>query len=98
MNELVEINVSVDYNPKVYLYLKNQKHHWKYKLPNGKWFYARAVGEDSKTVEKNTDIKIEDCFIVWFGPNENNYNIYKVKDYEYLIPGLIKDFIKHKEN
>lgn len=49
-------------------------------------------------IEKNTDVKIEDCFIVWFGPNENNYNIYKVKDYEYLIPGLIKDFIKNKEN
>lgn len=49
-------------------------------------------------IEKNTDIKIEECYIVWFGPKEINYNIYKVKDYEYLIPGLIKDFIKNKEN
>tara|TARA_R110001592_G_scaffold202890_3_gene452560 strand:+ start:408 stop:1151 length:744 start_codon:yes stop_codon:yes gene_type:complete len=48
-------------------------------------------------IEKNTDVKIEACYIVWFGPNEINYNIYKVKDYEYLIPGLIKDFIKNKE-
>ena len=48
-------------------------------------------------IEKNTDIKIKDSYICWFGPKETNYHIYKVKDLESYIPMIIEDFIKENK-
>lgn len=57
MNELVKIDVSFEYSPKVYVYKRDTGWFWKFELPNGKWFYGRAAGDDEKTAKRNASKK-----------------------------------------
>lgn len=57
MNELVKIDVSFEYAPKVYVYKRTSGWFWKFELPNGKWFYGRAAGDDEKIVRRNASKK-----------------------------------------
>ena len=67
-------------------------------LDSSKWTtYSLQLLLYKHIIEKNTDIKIEDCFIVWFGLKEKSYNIYKVRDLENYIPLIIEDFIKENK-
>ena len=53
MNNLVKLNVSFEYNPKVYLRKRKTGWHWKFKLPNGLLSYGRVHGETEQVVRKN---------------------------------------------
>lgn len=53
MNELVKIDVSNEYTPRVYVYKREKGWHWKFKLPNGKWFYM-FVSKDEGVARKNS--------------------------------------------
>ncbi len=57
MNELVQLEVSFEYTPRVYVHQRKWGWYWKFKLPNGKWFYGRAPGNDEKSARKNASKK-----------------------------------------
>ena len=57
MNELVQLKVSFEYTPRVYVYKRQWGWHWKFKLPNDKWFYGRAVGNDEQAAKRNASKK-----------------------------------------
>lgn len=57
MYELVKIDVSFEYAPKVYVYKRESGWFWKFELPNGKWFYGRAAGDDEKSAKRNASKK-----------------------------------------
>ncbi len=57
MNNLVKIDVSFEYQPKVYPYKRSSGWYWKFKLPNGKFFTGKAPGSDEKTVKRNATKK-----------------------------------------
>lgn len=57
MNELVQLDVSFEYAPKVYVYKRKWGWYWKFELPNGKWFYGRAPGDDKQTARRNASKK-----------------------------------------
>ncbi len=60
MYELVKLDVSMEYFPKVYIFKKRDKWHWKFQLPNGHWFYSKAAGENEREVKENARIKERD--------------------------------------
>ena len=57
MNELVKIDVSFEYAPRVYVYKRETGWFWKFELPNGKWFYGRAAGESENIAKRNASKK-----------------------------------------
>lgn len=57
MNELVQLDVSFEYAPKVYVHKRKWGWYWKFKLPNGSWFYGRAPGGSEQAVKKNAERK-----------------------------------------
>ena len=57
MNELVQIDVSFEYTPKVYVHKRQWGWYWKFKLPNGKWFYGRAHSDNEQTARRNANKK-----------------------------------------
>ncbi|MBT4761946.1 MAG: site-specific integrase [Bdellovibrionaceae bacterium] len=57
MNELVQIDVSIEYAPKVYVHKRKWGWYWKFELPNGKWFYGRAPGDDEQSARRNASKK-----------------------------------------
>ena len=57
MNELVKIDVSIEYAPKVYIYKRDSGWWWKFKLPNGKWFYGHAPGSSEQVAKRNASKK-----------------------------------------
>lgn len=57
MKELVKIDVSMEYSPKVYVYSRGPNWHWKFLLPNNVWFTGRAPGANKKHVERNARLK-----------------------------------------
>ncbi len=60
MNELVKIEVSFEYAPSVYIYERETGWYWKFKLPNGKWFYGQAPGNNEQAVKRNADRKAKE--------------------------------------
>lgn len=57
MNELVQLDVSFEYAPKVYVHKRKWGWYWKFQLPNGSWFYGRAPGDDEQSAKRNASRK-----------------------------------------
>ncbi len=57
MNELVQIEVSFEYAPKVYCYKRENGWYWKFKFPNNTWFYGPAPGNTKKVARQNANLK-----------------------------------------
>lgn len=70
MNELVKIDVSFEYSPTVYCYLRKTGWYWKFKFPNGAWFYGQAAGDDEKAVRRNARLKERELAKGFFSKKE----------------------------
>ena len=53
MLEIVKIETPLEYTPCVYVYKRSHHWYWKFKLPNGRWFYGRAPGNSEQIVKRN---------------------------------------------
>jgi hypothetical protein len=54
--------------------------------------YSLQLSVYKKIIERNTNLKLGDCFIVWFNENNPGYRIIKCIDYG----GLVEDMFKFK--
>ena len=46
-------------------------------------------------MQKNTNLKIGDCYIVWFNEKNDNYEPIKCRDYTEEIISMIEEFKKN---
>lgn len=67
---LVKIDVSIEYAPKVYVYSRGSTWYWKFLLPNNTWFAGRAPGKDKKSVDRNAVLKERDLVKGLFNQKE----------------------------
>lgn len=56
--------------------------------------YSLQLAMYKYIIEKNTDLKLGDSYIVWYSHNNDNYKIYQTKNYEYLVKQILE---KRKE-
>ena len=56
--------------------------------------YSLQLGLYKHIIEKNTNLKIGDCYLIWINENSDNYKIYKCKD----LHAELKLMIEHYEN
>jgi integrase len=68
----VKIEVSFEYGPKVYVYQREKGWYWKFKLPNGAWFYGSAPGESEQAVKRNAERKERELAKGLFSKKEIN--------------------------
>jgi ATP-dependent exoDNAse (exonuclease V) beta subunit len=56
--------------------------------------YSIQLNTYKYIIEKNTGVKIGDCYIVWFFEGNSNYNILKIPDLQPRIKEILEDFSK----
>lgn len=94
MNELVKIDVSYEYAPKVYVYKRNSGWFWKFKLPGGKWFYGIAPGDDEKSANRNANRKERELAKGLFTQKEVD-RLQKSSNKIITFKSAIDDYIDH---
>ena len=94
MNNLVNIEVSMEYAPKVYLYKRKTGWYWKFLLPNGRWFYGKAPGNDEQILKRNKALKEIELSKGLFTQKEfDKYQQYSNKVTPFS--SAIQDYIEH---
>jgi ATP-dependent exoDNAse (exonuclease V) beta subunit len=56
--------------------------------------YSLQLGLYKHIIEKNTNLKIGDSYLIWINENSDNYKVYKCKD----LQAELKLMIEHYEN
>jgi ATP-dependent exoDNAse (exonuclease V) beta subunit len=56
--------------------------------------YSLQLGLYKHIIEKNTNLKIGNCYLIWINENIDNYKVYKCKD----LHAELKLMIEHYEN
>ncbi len=59
MSHLTQLEVPYSYQPRIYIYKKATRWSWKYKLPDGSWFYCPA-GTNEAAARRNARLKEAD--------------------------------------
>lgn len=58
--------------------------------------YSLQLSLYKHIIEKNTNIKIGNNYLVWINENNDNYKIYQCKDYQAEVKLMIDDFLNKK--
>jgi hypothetical protein len=56
--------------------------------------YSLQLSTYRYIIEKNTNIKLGDSYIVWFNENNPNYKIFQTYDYREIVEKMLEDYNK----